>query len=127
MMARQTTLWVLYAPMKRSPSQAALPLPVRRALRKLGEDLSVARRRRCITMETMAAVASLDLIDRKTLRRAERGDPGVSMGIDGTVLFVLGMADRLEVLVDPSSDPVGLRLEHDQLPKRVRLPRRDTR
>lgn len=110
--------------MKRSPSQAALPLPIRRALRKLGEDLSVARRRRRITMEMMAERA---LIDRKTLRRAERGDPGVSMGIYATVLFVLGMADRLEALVDPGSDPVGLRLEHDQLPKRVRLPNRGTR
>ena len=106
--------------MNRSPSQVALPLPVRRALRKLGEDLSVARRRRRITMETMAERA---LIDRKTLRRAERGDAGVSMGTYATLLFVLGMADRLAALVDPGSDPVGLRLAHDQLPKRIRLPR----
>jgi DNA-binding XRE family transcriptional regulator len=110
--------------MKRSPSRAGLPLSVRRALRKLGEDLSVARRRRRITMAMMAERA---LIDRKTLRRVERGDPGVSMGIYATVLFVLGMADRLESVADPRADRVGSTLEQDQLPKRVRVPRRTTK
>lgn len=75
----------------------------------------------------MAMVAERALIDRKTLRRVERGDAGVSMGIYATVLFVLGMADRLERIADASSDALGLSLEREQLPKRVRLPVEESR
>ena len=54
------------------------------------------------------------------LIRIERGDPKVAMGSYATVLFVLGMADRLADLVDPKNDPVGLQLEEENLPKRIR-------
>ena len=40
--------------MKGSRAKSALPMVVRRALRKLGADVSVARRRRGITTELMA-------------------------------------------------------------------------
>jgi hypothetical protein len=50
----------------------------------------------------------------------ERGDPGVALGIYATVLFVLGLADRLATLADPTTDRVGLTLAEEQLPKRVR-------
>lgn len=73
----------------------------------------------------MAIAAERALIDRKTLRRVERGDPGVSMGIYATVLFVLGMADRLGAIADAATDVVGLGLEQERLPKRVRLPPRE--
>ena len=58
------------------------------------------------------------------LIRVERGDPGVSIASYATVLFVLGMADRLGDLVDPKSDPVGMQLEEDNLPQRIRGGRR---
>jgi transcriptional regulator with XRE-family HTH domain len=107
--------------MKRSPSAAALPLSVRRSLKKLGQDISAARRRRRIPMALMAERA---FVSRNTVARVERGVPGVSMGVYATVLFVLGMADRIGELVDPSSDRVGLTLEEERLPRRVRLPGR---
>lgn len=103
--------------MKSSRAIAALPSPVLRALRKLGHDLSVARRRRRLTM---ALVAERAFISRLTLARVERGDPGVSLGIYATVLFVFGMADRVGELADPGRDPVGAGLEEEQLPRRVR-------
>jgi transcriptional regulator with XRE-family HTH domain len=105
--------------MKASRAIPALPLAVTRALRKLGGDLSVARRRRRIPMELMAERA---LVSRNTIARLERGDPRVSMGIYATVLFVLGMADKLAEIADAASDRVGLDLEEEQLPKRVRSP-----
>ena len=37
-----------------------------------------------------------------------------------TVLFVMGMADRLAISLDPKNDPVGLQLEEENLPKRIR-------
>ena len=97
----------------------ALPVAVRRALGQLGEEISIARRRRRIQMSTMAERA---LVSRNTITRVERGDPGVSMGIYATVLFMLGMSERLARLADPSSDRIGLTLDETRLPKRVRTP-----
>ena len=107
--------------MKNTRAIPALPAGVLRSLHKLGQDLSIARRRRHLTMHLVAERA---LIGRSTLARAERGDPGVSMGIYATVLYVLGLADRIGGLADAGSDAAGLALESEQLPQRVRLPRR---
>jgi len=94
-----------------------LPIPVARTLRKLGHDIKDARRRRRIPMEIAAQRAS---ISKPTLIRVERGDPAVSIGSYATVLFVLGMAERLADLVAPQNDPVGLQLEEENLPQRIR-------
>lgn len=93
------------------------PIPVRRALRKLGQDLRDARRRRRIPVEIMAERAS---ISRTTLNKVEKGDPGVSMGIYARILFVLGMAERLGELADVRSDATGLELAEAELPQRIR-------
>ena len=104
-----------------SKAQTALPLPVKRALRKLGTDISIARRRRKITTTLMAQRA---FIDRRSLARVEKGDPGVSMAIYATVLFVLGMIDRLADLASPANDSVGQMLADESLTARVYQPRR---
>jgi hypothetical protein len=44
------------------------------------------------------------------------------MGIYATVLFVLGLIDRLGALADARVDTVGLALEEERLPKRIRRP-----
>jgi hypothetical protein len=104
-----------------SKAQTALPLPVKRALRKLGTDISIARRRRKITTTLMAQRA---FIDRRSLARVEKGDPGVSMAIYATVLFVLGMIDRLADFASPANDSVGQMLADESLTTRVYQPRR---
>lgn len=68
----------------------------------------------------MSIVMQRASISEPTLIRIERGDPKVSIGSYATVLFVLGMADRLADLVDLKNDPVGLQLEEENLPKRIR-------
>ncbi len=68
----------------------------------------------------MDVMAERAFITRKTLGRVERGDPGVSLGIYASVLFVLGMTDRVAGLVDPTTDRLGISLEDEQLPKRIR-------
>jgi transcriptional regulator with XRE-family HTH domain len=103
--------------MRNSASQTALPLVVRKALRKLGGDIQVARKRRRLTMTIVAERA---FISRNTLTRIERGDPAVALGIYATVLFVLGLAERLGDLADPLTDSVGLSLENERLPQRAR-------
>lgn len=106
--------------MRNSASQSALPLAVRKALRKLGGDIQIARKRRRLTM---AVVAERAFISRNTLTRVERGDPAVALGIYATVLFVLGLADRLGDLADPLTDSIGLSLESERLPQRARSAR----
>lgn len=68
----------------------------------------------------MAVVAERALITRSTLHKVERGDPGVSLGIYATVLFVLGLIERLADVAASSGDTVGLALEEERLPKRIR-------
>jgi transcriptional regulator with XRE-family HTH domain len=94
-----------------------LPIPVRRQLFKLGQDIRNARRRRRIQVRVMAERVS---VSRTTLHKVEQGDPGVSMGIYATVLFVLGMSERLADVADASQDRVGLDLEEENLPERIR-------
>jgi transcriptional regulator with XRE-family HTH domain len=100
-------------------STPPLPLPVKRALGKLGQDIRSARVRRRITAAMMAERA---FITRTTLRKVEQGNPAVSLGIYATVMFVLGLTPRIADLADVRADDVGLQLEEERLPKRVRQP-----
>ncbi len=96
------------------------PIPVIRTLRKLGHDIRDARRRRRLPVAILAQRAS---ISRTTLSKIEKGDAGVSLGTYATVLFIMGMADRLADVADPRHDAVGLELEEEHLPERIRLSR----
>lgn len=98
-----------------------LPIPVIKVLRKMGQDINDARRRRRITMELMAERAGLS---RATLGKIEKGDPTTSMGGYASVLFVLGMEGSLSGLADSAHDLVGRRLEDEKLPQRIRTPHR---
>ena len=69
-------------------------------------------------------MAQRAMISRTTLVKVERGDQGVSMGIYSTVLFVLGMTERIANLADATQDRTGLDLEREKLPKRISSPRK---
>jgi transcriptional regulator with XRE-family HTH domain len=94
-----------------------MPLPVKRALAKLGDDIRTARLRRRIPTTLMAERM---MVTRTTLRKVEKGDAGVSMGIYATALFIVGMTQRLYELADVRDDLVGQQLEEERLPKRIR-------
>ncbi|MHC4610381.1 MAG: hypothetical protein ACYS7M_08540 [Planctomycetota bacterium] len=98
-----------------------LPLRARRALLKLGGDIRDARKRRRIPIRVMAERA---LISPTTLTKIERGDPGTAIGFYASVLFVLGLEERLSEVVDASTDKLGLSLAERELPERVRWPKR---
>ena len=97
------------------------PIPVRRALKKLGQDIRDARRRRRIPMHLAAERAS---ISRTTLAKIEKGDEGVSLGAYAKILFVLGMIARVAEIADPTRDELGWMLEAEKLPKRIRTPKK---
>jgi hypothetical protein len=93
---------------------------VRRALRKLGQDIRDARRRRQLPA---AVVAERAFTTRPSLQRVEAGDPAASIGIYAAVLQALGLLDGLGDLADPARDATGLALASEQLPQRARLKR----
>jgi hypothetical protein len=93
-----------------------LPLPVQRALKKLGSDIRDARRRRRIQTQVMADRLQ---VSKPTLRRLEKGDPSVGIGSYATALYVLGMIERLGSLADLSHDPVGQQIAAEDLPQRI--------
>ncbi len=93
------------------------PLPVGRALAKLGEDVSRARRRRRLAR---ASLAERSGISEATLKRLEKGDGAVALENLARTLYVLGELARLERLLDTATDELGIQLADEQLPKRVR-------
>ncbi len=96
-------------------------LAVRRTLRKLGQDVRDARRRRSLPAGILAERA---FTTRPTLRKVEAGDHGVSIGVYAAVLHALGLLDGLGDLAAPERDPTGLALAADKLPQRIHLRRR---
>src|SRR3984885_9031451 len=94
----------------------SIPLPAAHALRKLGRDLALARRKRGISTSDMAARL---FVSRDTLWRLERGDPAVALGTMATAMFVLNLHDRLANLAAPASDELGLSLDERRLPQRI--------
>jgi transcriptional regulator with XRE-family HTH domain len=94
------------------------PAAVQRALRKLGADITDARRRRRLPM---AVVAQRAFTSRSTLQRVEAGDTSVSIGIYAGVLQALGLLDGLSQVADIGSDSVGQAMASAALPKHVHL------
>jgi transcriptional regulator with XRE-family HTH domain len=102
------------------PLDSSYPLPAAHALRKLGRDLAVARKKRGISTADMAERL---FVSRDTLWRMERGDPTVALGTLATAAFVLQLHDRLANLAAPETDALALSLDEERLPKRIRRPR----
>lgn len=96
----------------------SIPIPVRRALLKLGKDIREARIRRRIPTAVMANRAS---ITRMTLYKIERGSPSVSVAAYSTVLFILGMINRFAEIADAKFDEMGRSFAKEQLPERILL------
>jgi transcriptional regulator with XRE-family HTH domain len=93
------------------------PLPVRRALRDIGDHVQAWRKLRGLTQNQLADRAG---VDRKSLMRVERGDGRVSFEIVLRVLHGLGVLDGLPPAVDPLRTDVGRMRADERLPRRVR-------
>ena len=108
----------MYCIYMRSALHDVLPLRLRRSLSKFGHDLSVARRRRHLTVAMMAERTGLA---KGTYLRIEKGAPSVAMGAYAMALFVLGFGEAFSNWADAQRDQEGLLLEEERLPKRVRV------
>jgi len=65
-------------------------------------------------------MAERTALAKSTYARVEKGDPAVAMGAYAMALFVLGFGAALGDLTDARKDDMGLLLDEERLPKRVR-------
>ena len=93
-----------------------LPFEAHQAIVKLGEKVRIARVRRRMTKDELAAAAQ---VTTKTLYALEKGSPGVSTGTLFSVLWALGLLDTSAAVANPDTDEHGRILEAAQRPKRV--------
>ncbi len=95
--------------MPRTPEAlSTLPPAVTAALRKLGENLAIARVRRREPQRLWARRLGVSV---PTLVRLEQGDPGVGLGILATALWLLSRVQAMPELAAPEHDRGALELD----------------
>ncbi len=104
---------------KSAAHQDWLPPQALAALHELGEALALARVRR---RESLRGWATRIGVSVRTLQRMEAGDPGVGMGVYAAALWLIGRAQALGELADPTLDRGAQ--EMDLAQARSRLTRR---
>jgi hypothetical protein len=78
------------------------------ALEQLGADLAVSRLRRKESLKTWAKRLGVSV---PTLLRLEAGEPGVSLGVLATALWLVGRDGALATLASPKEDRGALELD----------------
>jgi transcriptional regulator with XRE-family HTH domain len=93
---------------KLSSAISALPPATLGALERLGANLAVARLRRRESLKTWASRLGVSV---PTLQRLEAGDPGVSVGILASALWLIQRDGVLAELAAPEHDRGALELD----------------
>jgi transcriptional regulator with XRE-family HTH domain len=89
------------------------------AVRQLGRNLAMARKRRRWRQRDIEARTGLS---RSTIRRIEAGDPSVTLQNYLLVMSLYGSVSELARIAEPDSDDIGRSLEQS-VPARVRVNR----
>jgi transcriptional regulator with XRE-family HTH domain len=92
------------------------PFAVKDGARRFGERLTLARKRRRLTLRDLAAKAG---ISYDTLRAAEAGNLQTGLGAYLAVLWAVGLDADLALLADPDRDDTGKQLDMARQPRRV--------
>lgn len=100
---------------------AATNLSVDRALKALGQNIALARRRRGLSQADLASRMGVSV---STVRRLEDGHSGTALTYLASALQVFGELEKLRLLLDTPTDSVGLALMDAELPTRVYSKRR---
>lgn len=85
-----------------------LPPATLGAVRKLGADLAVARLRRKESLRSWSKRLGVSV---STLQRLEAGDPGVSIGILASALWLINRDGELGQLAAPEHDQGALEMD----------------
>lgn len=86
---------------KHPPALDSLPPAAAQALRRLGDNLAIARLRRRESQREWAGRLGCSV---PTLIRLERGDPSVGVGLYATALWLIGRVGGLPALAAPAED-----------------------
>jgi transcriptional regulator with XRE-family HTH domain len=97
------------------------PLPVQRAARDLGQHLVAWRKLRGLTVEQVADRAG---VSDKTVSRLATDPGSVSLENVLRIARALGILDSFVKAADPLSTDIGRLRAGEQLPQRVRHPKR---
>lgn len=89
-------------------------------LKTVGEQITLARLRRSLSVELVAERAG---ISRTTLWKVEKGDSSVAIGYYAAVLHALGNMDK-DLLLIAKDDTFGRTLQDLKLSTRKRAPRK---
>lgn len=89
---------------------------VRKRILQVGRNLKTARNRRQKTIQEVAEMVGVSV---STIQRLEKGDPSVKFSIYLSLLEVFQMTNTAS-LAEPEADAIGLALEKQRMPQRVR-------
>lgn len=93
------------------------PAAVEHALKRLGNNIRIARLRRKLRLEDVAERVG---ISRFALSEIEKGKPTSAIAAYLGALWALGLLDQLEEVADPDLDEEGKILERSRAPKIAR-------
>ncbi len=96
------------------------PSKAKEALKELGGQVRLARKRR---LWTIADLAKKMEVTAPTVMALEKGAPTVSVGVLVSALWLLGLEAELKSLAQPN-DVEGVKLMNKRLPKKVRVSKR---
>lgn len=107
---------------KQFVKRSTLPPEVAPVVNRLGERISVARRRRGLRLVDLAKTIG---VSTPTMVRIERGEPTVALGAYALALWALGLLGDFAKIADPSTDERALVHDLRRLPERVRAEKLD--
>lgn len=96
------------------------PSKVKDAIKNLGSQIQMARKRR---MWTIADLATKIGVSAPTVIALEKGKPTVSLGVLFSCLWILGLEKELSLISHPT-DEEGIKLMNLRLPQKVRTNRK---
>lgn len=94
-----------------TPSEKTLEV-----LRLIGRNLRIARKRRG---KTIAEAAEMVGVSSATIKRLETGEPSVKFAVYLALAEVFQLGEGIR-FAEPETDDIGLTLEKQRLPQRVR-------
>lgn len=101
----------------RSKALEFLSPTVRKKLISVGNNISIARRKR---KQNQADFSKRCRFSVSTLKSIEAGDPSVGFGLYAMALHMLGLASELDLIGAPERDEMGNLINEANLPKRIR-------
>ena len=91
--------------------------PLHRALKRLGSNVSKARRRRRWSLKDLADQTGMSV---STVWRLEQGEPGIAGCSLLSALQALCRLDEFNRLLEADCDTIGVHCQDERLPQRVR-------